>query len=390
MWIERQIKEKIAKSAKSRPVILLTGARQTGKSSLLMKTFPEYSYTTLDKISIAAEAESNPDLFLKKLKLPAIIDEIQYAPMLFRHLKILIDENRQKYGNWIISGSQKFSLMKKASESLAGRIQIFNLESFSAKELRSSGQFSDSQIKEILWKGGYPELWANPDLSASDYFEGYIQTYLEKDLKELINVSSLKDFQRFLRICTLRAGQLVNYTQIARDVGVSNNTIKNWISALEAGGIIYLLPPFFDNIGKRFIKAPKLYFADSGLLCQLMNVSNLNAWESYANRGQLWENFVFNELVKSSGLLPGKNLFFYRDQNAVEIDFLVELNDKLYLMEAKASEFSENKKLNFAKVSSALGDRDIESVLFSMTEEKEAVKINNYNVINPLYTDIMI
>ena len=388
MWIERTIKEKIFKSCKSRPAVLLTGARQTGKSSLLKKLFPDYEYVTLDKISAAAEAEENPEHFLQKFDSSTIIDEIQYVPSLFRVLKIKIDDNRGDYGKWIITGSQKFALMKNVSESLAGRIGIHLLETLSTEELRKSNYFIGKELCDAVWKGGYPEVWANKHIYPEDFFEDYIQTYIEKDLKELINISSLRDFRRFLRIVSLRIGQLVNYTQIANDVGVSNNTIKNWISALETSGIIFLLPPFFANIGKRMVKAPKLYFADSGLASYLLGINSYKDWYNHIYKGQLWENFVFNEIIKQNGLIPGRNVFFYRDQNAVEIDFVIERKNKLFLVEAKASEYTNEKKLNFKKVTNALKGYDTEKVLCSLINEKNPIALKDFNVINPLMHDI--
>ncbi len=365
MWIEREITSKIINAAKSRPVLLLTGARQTGKSSLLQRVFPKADYITLDRIQVAEEAVTNPTYFLSKLKLPVIVDEIQYAPSIFRELKVLVDRARQKYGNWIVTGSQKFTLMKNISESLAGRVSIYSLETLSVKELRKSSFFSQEEILSSIWKGGYPELWANKLLDSETFFEDYIQTYIERDLKEIINVSSLRDFRRFLRICSLRIGQLVNYTQISKDVGVSNNTIKNWIAALEASGIIYILPPYFDNIGKRMIKAPKLFFADNGLAAYLLGINSYDDWYNSLHKGQIWENFVLNELIKVYSLIPGRNLFFYRDQNALEMDFIVEKNNVLFFVEAKSSEVVNKNKLNFKKLKKVFADRKTVNLLVS-------------------------
>ena len=302
MWFERHLKNKLWQALKSRPVVLLTGARQTGKSSLLQHELPDTEYVTLDYIVKAEEAESNPSFFLNQFKNQVILDEIQYAPSLFREIKKHVDRQRNLYGKWVLTGSQKFPLMKGVSESLAGRIRILHLETLSAKELRESNYFDQSQMNDFLWIGGYPEVWANKLLSPQDFFQDYIQTYLERDLKDIIQVKNLRDFQRFIRVCATRSGQLVNYSDLANNIGVSGNTIKIWLGALETAGIIYLLPPYYANIGKRLIKAPKLYFADHGLMAFLLNISSLQNWNEHPYKGQLWENFVFSEFVKNLGL----------------------------------------------------------------------------------------
>ncbi|RLB76466.1 MAG: hypothetical protein DRH06_05890, partial [Deltaproteobacteria bacterium] len=240
MWIDRLLQKQVETACLSRPAVLVTGARQTGKSSLLQRMFPDADYITLDRLVVAAEANENPGRFLDRFKGQTIIDEIQYAPSLFRELKIRIDENRTNYGRWVLTGSQRMQLIKGISESLAGRIGIFQLETLSAKELRNAPEIADASVADCLWKGGYPELWANRGIDTEAYYEDYIQTYLERDLKSLIQVSNLRDFQRFVQICATRIGQLLNYTDMAKDVGVSAGTIKSWVGALEASGIIYL------------------------------------------------------------------------------------------------------------------------------------------------------
>lgn len=385
MWIERQTKKAIEEACGARPAILLTGARQTGKSSLLQKMFPDAAYVTLDHVPSAAEAEANPDRFLDRFSGPVILDEVQYAPSLFRELKIRIDESRAAHGRWILTGSQRFSLMQKAGESLAGRISVLQLETLSAKELRECGRFSKKAIDDCLWKGGYPELWSNPKLTAQMFYEDYIQTYLEKDLRAILNVSNLRDFRRFIQLCAARTGQLLNYADISKDAGVSAPTIKSWISVLEASGIIYLLPPFFANIGKRLVKAPKLYFADTGLLSHLLNITDAEASHLSPYNGSLWENFVFTELIKTLQPVPGRNLFFYRDQNGVEIDFVLEHGGQLYLIEAKSAERVDPRKLNFSKVTPLFPERLGSCILMNTMQEKEPAHLSGYHSLNPLH-----
>jgi uncharacterized protein len=354
MWIERQIRDRVNRSVRSRPAILLTGARQTGKSSLLQHMFPETTYITFDYLQQVEAAREAPEQFLSRFDAPVILDEIQYVPELFRELKIVIDKHRNHYGRWIMTGSQQFSLMEQVSDSLAGRIALLRLETLSAMELRQARIFDPDRF---LYRGGYPELWANKNLSMEDFFEGYVRTYVERDLKTIIDVKNLSDFRRFFRIAATRTGQLINYRNLAADVGVSDVTIKKWIHALEISGLIYLLPPFYANIGKRLVKSPKLYFGDHGLLCHLLGIDSDAQWHDHPHKGSLWENLVMMELVKTLHLHPGTDLFFYRDQNGVEIDFIIEKKDRLILVEAKAGERVASEKLAFSRVAPLLGSR---------------------------------
>ncbi|MFK5925459.1 MAG: ATP-binding protein [Desulfuromusa sp.] len=388
MWIARLLKEKIETACTSRPAVLVTGARQTGKSSLLQRMFPAADYVTLDRVIVAAEAEENPSSFLDRFDGQTIIDEIQYAPSLLRELKIRIDNNRDDCGRWILTGSQKMELMKGVSESLAGRIGILQLETLSAKELRGVAGISATTVFDHLWKGGYPELWSNPAINPESFYEDYVQTYLERDLKTLIQVTNLRDFQRFVQICATRTGQLLNYTDMAKDVGVSAVTIKSWLGALEASGIIYLLPPFFANIGKRLVKAPKLFFADTGLLCHLLNVQDRQNYFKSPHSGHIWENLVFAEIIKTLPVKPGRQLFFYRDQNGVEMDFIVELGGKLHLIEAKSAERIDKRKLNFHKIAPLFKNRETRCALICASTEKTPIELRDYSIINPLRHDL--
>ncbi len=390
MWINRQLSDAVAESLANRPVTLLTGARQTGKSSLLQHMLPEITYVTFDNILQMEAARSNPHQFLSQFNEAVIFDEIQYVPSLFRDLKILVDSDRQNYGKWIITGSQQFELMQNVGESLAGRIGILHLQTLSALELRESGFFSD--LADFLWKGGYPELWENPQLSTTLFFDGYIRTYIERDLRQLIDVTHLNRFQSLLRLLATRVGQLINYSELSKEVGVSDVTVKKWIHALEISGLIYLLPPFFANIGKRMVKTPKVYFADHGLLCHLLGIHNLPDWQQHIYRGNIWENIVFSELLKTYQMRPGANLFFYRDQNGVEIDFIADSPEgkggTLYLIEAKATERPDGRKLNFKKVAPLLGKKfrhkEIKQILAANIPAEVSLAIEDYQLVNPV------
>ncbi len=385
MWIERQIKDRVNRCVQSRPAILVTGARQTGKSTLLQHMFPDTTYITFDHLQQVEAAREAPEQFLSRFLDPVILDEIQYVPELFRELKIVIDNHRERYGWWMMTGSQQFSLMEQVSESLAGRIALLRLETLSAMELR---QAKVPDPDRFLFRGGYPELWANKHLTMTDFFESYVRTYVERDLKTIIDVKNLSDFRRFFRVAATRTGQLLNYRGLAADVGVSDVTIKKWIHALEISGLIYLLPPFYANIGKRLVKSPKLYFGDHGLLCHLLGIDSDAQWHDHPLKGSLWENLVMMELIKTMDLHPGTDLFFYRDQNGVEIDFLIEKNDRLILMEAKAGERFAPEKLHFSRVTPLLGNRyqQVHNLLALNMPGKEILPRKQFVCFNPLHT----
>lgn len=380
MWIERRNTDKIIEAVRTRPVVLLTGVRQVGKSSLLKRLFAEAEYITLDKILFAQEAEENPSQFLNRFEKQVIIDEIQYAPSLFRDLKIKVDEERNLKGKWILTGSQQFVLMQQLSESLAGRVRVLNLNTLSATELTQANLFTNK--RDFLWKGGFPEIWAE-NLDASDFFDDYIKTYLERDLKQILNVNNLRDFRRFLSLLALRVGHLVNFSEISKEIGVAVNTVKAWVNALEISGLIILLPPYYNNLGKRLIKTPKLYFCDNGLVASLLNINSLEALNNSPYLGNLWENLVFTEFIKE-GYLAGRNIFFFHDQNGVEIDFIVEKDGKVFLIEAKTSERPDPRKLNFTKIA-PLFNAEVNPVVACMVEEKGMIRLQDYSVYNPLY-----
>ncbi len=339
MLFHREISDKITRLLKHFPAIVLTGARQTGKTTLLKQMFPQYTYITLDLPRNAQLAEEAPEEFLKRYPPPLLVDEVQYAPTLFRHLKVAIDEKSKKNGAFILTGSQKFKLMKEISESLAGRCAVVELETLSSKEL---GRTLDSSLNKHseawhLCRGFYPQLWKEPQLLSSDFYSSYVATYLERDVRQILNVTSLRDFERFMRACAVRSGQLVNKTEMAREIGITATTANEWLSVLHASNQISLLEPYFGNIGKRLIKSPKLYFNDSGLLCFLLGLTSKSLESSYAIGG-VWETFVFSELRKNLFLhFPQTKLWFYRDLS-LEIDFLVDIGGRITAIEAKWTE----------------------------------------------------
>lgn len=331
---------KIRELARYFPAIVLTGARQTGKTSLLRRLFADHTYVSLDIPSTAALASQSPDEFLHRYPPPLLIDEVQYAPELFRHLKVVIDQQRHTMGQFILTGSQKFPLMQHVADSLAGRCALVELETLSAGEIITAGEplTTYPQQARFLTRGTFPELWRAPQIPSEAFYQAYLATYIERDVRQLLNIGSLRDFERFVRACAVRSSQLLNRSEVSRDVGVSQPTINAWLTVLQASHQIALLEPFFANLGKRLVKSPKLYFLEPGLLCFLLGVHPGNL-ESSPFVGALWESFVFAELRKYQQLYqPRAALFFYRDQQNHEVDFVWSSAGRLVLLEAKWAE----------------------------------------------------
>lgn len=338
MWIPRYLEARLLRSARSRPVVVLTGARQTGKTSTLRRLFPKHGFVSLDLPTEAEQAEKEPDRFLSRHRPPVLIDEAQYAPNLFRHLKVAVDKARDRHGQFLLTGSQKFTLMKGVAESLAGRADIVDLETLSLAEIR--GALSETGLEAAIVRGGFPELNANPIIDPVAFYNSYVATYLERDVRSLANVGSLRDFERFLRACALRSANLLNKADLARDVGIAPSTANQWLSVLEASGQIVLLEPWFSNRTKSIVKSPKMYLADTGLLCALLNIRSEEDLLRSPSAGAVWETFVFAQL-RHRERRAGRtgSLFFWRDRTR-EVDFLVEAGGRLQLFEAKWTELA--------------------------------------------------
>ena len=336
MWISRAVEPRLERSAKTRPVIVLTGARQTGKTSTFLRLFPNHSFVSLDLPTEAEQAEKEPRAFLERHPPPVIIDEVQYAPGLFRHLKAEVDAHRTRNGQFLLTGSQKFALMKNVSESLAGRADIVELETLSLAEIRAA--LPETRVETAIVRGGFPELYANSDIDLVAFYNSYLVTYLERDVRSLANVGSLRDFERFVRACALRSANLLNKADLARDVGIAPSTANHWLSTLEASGQIVLLEPWFSNRTKSIVKSPKLYFADTGLLCALLNIRSEEDLRQSPAVGAIWETFVFAQL-RHRERRAGRagSLFFWRDRTR-EVDFVVDTGGRLELFEAKWTE----------------------------------------------------
>ena len=331
MWIPRAIEPRLSQLAVTRPVVVVTGARQAGKTALLRRLFPGHSFVTLDLPSEAEQAEKDPAAFLRRYPGPAIFDEVQYAPGLFRHLKVVVDRARTRAGQFLLTGSQKFTLLRGVTESLAGRAAVLDIETLALAEM--PGRRS-AELEDVILRGGYPELHANPDIDGSAFYASYIATYLERDVRTLSAVGSLRDFERFLRACALRSGNLLNKADLARDVGIAPSTANQWLSILQASGIALLLEPWFSNRTRSIIKSPKLYLADTGLLCALLNIRTVEALRDSPLVGAIWESFVFQQLRHRERYGAGGGLWFWRDRTR-EVDFVIDRGGKLELIEVK-------------------------------------------------------
>ena len=351
----------MVKICSEKPALILTGCRQAGKTSLLRKVFPHYNYVSLDIPMIAEEAEESGELFLEKYPAPLIIDEIQYAPRLLRYLKAAIDKQRDQMGRYLLTGSQKFSLMQGVTESLAGRAAILNCPPLSTLELeRWSGKKGESsQLVRWIFEGGYPELHAK-SLDPERFYSDYLATYLERDVRQVLNVRSLRDFDRFMRLAAVRNGQLLSYNSFASDIGVSPNTVKSWISVLEASNILYLLEPYYRNLGKRLIKSPKLYFLDTGLAAYLAGIRSPSDLQRSALIGSFFEAHVLGQMVRwYANRGKTASIYFYRDHWGHDVDFLIPVGEKLKLFECKWSETPAHTVKGFKGIRKLIGDKNI-------------------------------
>jgi hypothetical protein len=345
MFLDREIRNQLLQAADQFPVVVLTGARQAGKTTALQNLFPHHRYVSLDLPSLAEQAERDPETFLSTNPPPLIVDEVQYAPGLFRHIKAAVDRNRHNNGQYILTGSQHFILMKNISDSLAGRAAVFELENLSLPELCKAGIFctKEQSLFRLLCRGQFPELWRNQNIDRNIFYTSYLITYLERDVRQILQVTSLRDFERFIRLLAARSGSILNKTDLAKDVGVSSKAINDWISVLQASGQIVLLEPWFTNFGKRLVRSPKVYFRDSGLLSFLLGIDETILDQS-PFKGAIWETFLFAELRKTDIFRTGQGrIWYYRDQNAREVDFILEYKGTLSFVEAKWTEHPEER-----------------------------------------------
>lgn len=327
-FIPRHIARGLQKAARNFPALIVTGPRRSGKTTLLRRLFPRASYHLLEDPDTVARFRSDPRGFLDAVPLPAILDEVQNAPEILNYIRSRIDASPSRKGRWIITGSQEAPLMRGVTESMAGRAAIYQLLPLATSE----------SPKVSLFRGGFPEVLARPSV-ANDWFSSYVQTYLERDVRAVSSIRDLSTFRRFLTLLATRCGQMLNRSELAAPLGVSVPTISEWLSILEITSQITLVPPFFENYGKRLVKSPKLYFLDSGLACHLLGIESDTMLNRSPFLGPLYEGFVAAEIIKQQ--LNGgrrKTLYHFRDHQGLEVDFLLTVGDRtLLLVEAKAS-----------------------------------------------------
>ena len=316
------------------PVISVTGPRQSGKTTLVKQSFPDYNYVTLENIENRDFAKTDPKGFLNTYGKHLIIDEAQYVPDLFSYIQTLVDEANEE-GMYILTGSQNFLLLQSISQSLAGRVAIFHLLPFSIEELASS-TFAVSRLEEVLYKGFYPRIY-DKQLNPPDWHVSYLETYVEKDVRQILNIGDLRSFRQFMGLCAGRVGQLLNLSAIANELGVSYHTVKSWLSVLEATFIIYLLQPYHKSYNKRLVKSPKLYFHDVGLASYLLGIRSEEQIGNHYAKEALFENMVLSELIKSAYNQGGRPaLWFWRNNAGNEVDCIIEKGLKTIPVEIKA------------------------------------------------------
>ena len=369
-YIKRNIEKSVKQMEQSFPVVMITGPRQVGKTTLLNqinKNNKKINYVSLDDLNARALAVEDPELFLRTYEIPLIIDEFQYAPNILNYIKIIVDKTRlesfdnpevKTSGLFYLTGSQIFQTMKNVTESLAGRVGILDLNGLSNREINSldsdifipdlellkkkklTPKLSTIELYERILKGNYPELYRNNKIDNAQFFETYIRTYIERDIRQIINVQDELKFLKFIGNVAARTGQELNMTDICKEIEISNNTGDNWLSILVNTGLVYLLQPYSNNNIARIVKKPKIYFMDTGLACYLTGYIDSITLEKSAYNGAIFETFVITEIIKSftnNGIDPRKHLYYYRDNNGKEIDLLIINNHTVYPIEIKKS-----------------------------------------------------
>ncbi|MBQ3617889.1 MAG: ATP-binding protein [Bacteroidales bacterium] len=329
MLINRELKTILSKVFDILPVITLTGPRQSGKTTLCRRLFGNLPYVNLEDESILAEIEYDPKRFIAKYPEGVIIDEAQRFPKIFSYLQVAVDEDRMTDDNkrhYIVTGSSNFALMQNVSQSMAGRTAVLSLLPLSTKEIIN--HYNNIETSRLILNGGYPAVWTSSDEARQMILSNYYNTYIERDLRQLINIKDLNQFKTFVRLCAGRIGTEFNASSLANEIGVSATTVRSWISILETSYVIHFVQPYYANISKRLTKSPKLFFYDTGLATWLAGINTVEQLDIHPLRGSLFENMIVNEIIKqklSRGEQP--HLFFYRDNKQHDVDILEEMPD---------------------------------------------------------------
>ena len=332
---DRKLKSQLLEAARYYPIVTLTGPRQSGKTTLVKATFPSYNYFNLEDHDILEQIKIDPKQFLRKQNNPVIIDEVQNYPELLSYIQVVVDENPVK-GQFILTGSHQFALLEAINQSLAGRTDVLVLYPLSFAEVKHLDE--NFELEDWLVNGFYPRVLAE-HIPAARNSKNYIKTYVERDVRKIINIKDIHVFQKFIKLCAGRVGQILNINNLCNETGVSHNTIKSWIGILEASHLIYLLQPYYENLGKRVIKSPKLYFVDVGLVCYLLGIKSPEHLTAHPLKGMLFENMVVMDFIKTqAGDGNEPDIYFYRDNNQNEVDLIFEQAGKLVPIEIKSSE----------------------------------------------------
>lgn len=377
--IKRAIENQILKFLSKFPIVTLTGVRQCGKSTLLKNLLTDYTYVSLEDPDTREFANTAPREFLQKYNTHCIFDEIQQVPSLFSYLQTVVDESKEM-GQYILSGSHNFNLMKSISQSLAGRTAVLSLAPFSMSELNNENLLPN-KLEEIMYKGFYPPIY-DRNIEPYDYFPSYIDTYIERDVRLLQNISNSTAFIRFIKLLALHSSQTINYTELANESAVSIPTVKSWLSILIQSYLIFELQPYYKNISKRLVKSPKIYFYDTGLLCFLLGIETHNNLRLNDRFGCIFETMMISEYIKSKLFCARKpNGYFYRDTNQLEVDLIDEIGTSLNAYEIKASESIDKKHFkNLLKVSEIL--QIPKENLTCIYTGINTIKNSNYNFVN--------
>ena len=402
MMKERVLASTIFKAIQTFPGVVITGPRQSGKTTLLKMLFSDtHKFVTLEDPDIRIRAKEDPRAFLDQYSPPVILDEIQYVPDLLPYIKTRIDEDR-KPGQWLFTGSQNFVLMQGISESLAGRAAILSLLPFSFSEITGTaadtkridgflqampfeaGAYTTKDIlSDLIFRGCYPEIATIRKVDRNLWCSSYISTYLERDVRNITNIGDLSQFERFLKCCAIRTGQILNISEIARDIGISVPTARKWLSILETGYQVFLLYPYYKNIGKRLVKSPKLYFTDTGLASYLLGISNTEVLLNSPNFPNLFETFVVADFLKrflNRGDMP--SMYYVRSRDGLEVDLVIESGQKLHLFEIKSSmTITPKHATSLVRLMRELGNTVKTAGIISRARENMVIKdrVFNYN-----------
>ncbi len=407
-YINRSTQKVVKEMAKAFPVVMITGPRQVGKTTMLKHIGEKFNYVSLDNLKIRDLALNDPELLLENYEPPLIIDEFQYAPNLLSYIKIKVDEarfnNLTKNKNfdalYYLIGSQSFVSMKDISESLAGRVGIIEMNSLSFSEL--NGTYNDCFIPEIeeltkkqinkvtskelfnrIFKGNYPELYVNKNISPEKFYESYVKTYIERDIRDLINISDEVKFMKFMTSMAVRTGEELNITTVANDAEISVPTASSYLSILVNTGLVILLEPFSNNVIRRTIKRPKAYFMDTGLACYLAKYPSAEILEASSYAGHIFETYVVSEIVKSymnNGKDFKRYLFYYRDEKKREIDLIIDINQKLYPIEIKKGKNPNKDCIKNFDVLNKLNNEIGKGIVLCMIDNIFPIDRNNYYV----------